>query len=102
MKAKWFSTFLALVLLLVTLVPVVNAAPKPPVEDLGPLFASSEDDAPHPLGTTQREAKELAIEATLHGKSDGDSNHHTHKVARKHYVELDRLGEDSIWTIIAD
>src|SRR5512138_380646 len=102
MKAKWFSTFLALVLLLVTFVPVVNAAPKPPVEDLGPLLASGDDDAPHPLGTVQREAKQLAIEATLHGKSDGDANRHTHKVNRKHYVELDRLGEDSIWTILAE
>src|SRR5512138_2758913 len=102
MKAKWFSTFLALMLLLVAVVPVASAAPKPPVEDLGTLIASSEDDAPHPLGTAQRAAKQLAIEATLHGKSDGDANRHTHKVSRKHYVELDRLGEDSIWTILAE
>ncbi|HSB00796.1 MAG TPA: immune inhibitor A domain-containing protein [Anaerolineales bacterium] len=101
MKAKWFSTFLALALLIAIVVPAASAAPKAPVDDT-PMIASGEDDAPHPLGTAQREAKQLAMEATLHGKSDGDSNHHTHKVARKHYVELDRLGEDSIWTIIAE
>jgi immune inhibitor A len=66
------------------------------------MIASSEDDAPHPLGTEQREAKQVAINAELHGKSDGDHNDHTHRVDRRHYVELDRLGEDTIWTILAE
>ncbi|HET9915189.1 MAG TPA: immune inhibitor A domain-containing protein [Anaerolineales bacterium] len=102
MKAKWFNLILITALLVITIVPVVGAAPPPPVEDLGPLIASSEDDAPHPLGTEQREAKATAIEAKLHGKSDGDNNHRSHRVSRRHYVELERLGEDTIWTILAE
>src|SRR5512144_2450539 len=102
MKAKWFNVVVITILLVIAIVPSVAAAPKPPAEDLGTLIASSSDDAPHPLGTEQRAEKALAIEATLHGKSDGDSNHHTHKIDRRHYVELDRLGEDTIWTIIAE
>lgn len=102
MKARWLNLFLITTMLAIAIVPSVAAAPPPPVEDLGPLIASSEDDAPHPLGTEQREAKELAIEAKLHGKSDGDSNERTHRVSRRHYIELDRLGEDTIWTILAE
>jgi immune inhibitor A len=101
MKAKWFNLFVVTILLVIAIVPSAAAAKKPPIDDT-PMIASSTDDAPHPLGTAQREAKQLAIEATLYGKSDGDSNHHTRRVNRKHYIELDRLGEDSIWTIIAE
>src|SRR5512133_2172438 len=102
MKAKWFNLLLITTILAIAVVPSALAAPKPPAEDLGPMIASSEDDAPHPLGTEQREAKQVAIEAKLHGKSDGDRNEHTHRVDRRHYVELDRLGEDKIWTILAE
>ncbi len=102
MKARWLNLFLITTILAIAIVPSVAAAPPPPVEDLGPMIASSEDDAPHPLGTKQREAKEVAIEAKLHGKSDGDANEHTHRVHRRHYIELDRLGEDTIWTILAE
>lgn len=101
MKAKWFSTILTVLILVMLIVPVANAAPPSPVGD-DPMFASDSDDAAHPLGTAQRAAKELAVEAQLHGKSDGDHNDHTHKVGLKHYVELDRLGEDTIWTIIGE
>ena len=101
MKAKWFNTFLVLVMLVIAIVPVVSAAPPTPVplaDD--PSFASDTDDAAHPLGTVQREAKALAVEAQLHGKSDGDDDDLTHRVGLKHYVELDRLGEDKIWTLL--
>lgn len=101
MKAKWFSTILTVVMLVMLVVQVASAAPPPPVgEDA--LFASDSDDAAHPLGTAQREAKALAVEAQLNGKSDGDNNDHTQRVGLKHYVELDRLGEDNIWTILAE
>ncbi len=101
MKVKWLGTLLILVMLSVTLVPAVGAAPPSPIGE-DPQFGSDTDDAAHPLGTEQREAKALAVEAKMHGKSDGDADEHTHKVDLKHYVELDRLGEDTIWTIIGE
>ncbi len=103
MKAKWFVTFVIAAMLVAAIVPVVSAAPptpQPSVDD--PSFASDTDDAEHPLGTVQREAKALAIEAKLNGKSDGDHNEHTHHVGLKHYVELDRMGEDKIWTLLTE
>jgi immune inhibitor A len=100
MKAKWFSTILTVIILVMLIVPVASAAPSSPVGD--ELLASNTDDAAHPLGTEQREAKALAVEAKLNGKSDGDHNDHTQRVGLKHYVELDRLGEDKIWTILAE
>jgi immune inhibitor A len=103
MKAKWFSITLIVAMLVIAVVPLVSAAPaKPqPLAD-DPSFASSSDDAAHPLGTAQRAAKEVAISAELHGKSDGDHNYHTRKVGLRHYVELDRMGEDKIWTLLTE
>jgi len=102
MKAKWFGTLLIVTMLVVAMIPVASAAPAPPIDGLGLLYSSPVDDAAHPLGDTQRDAKALAVEAKLHGKEDGDGNRRTHKVGLKHYVELDRLGEDTIWTILAE
>ena len=97
MKAKWFNTFLVLVMLVIAIVPVASAAPPPPLRPLpdDPSFPPTATMLRIRLVTVQREAKEVAVEAELHGKSDGDDNDHTHKVGLKHYVELDRLGEDS-------
>ena len=62
MKAKWLRTILISAMLMAAVVPVVMAAPPPPVEQ-DPQFGSAVDDAAHPLGTAQREAKALAVEA---------------------------------------
>jgi immune inhibitor A len=99
MKAKWFSTILILAMFFISFVPTAGAAPVGPLAD-DPSFASDSDDAAHPLGTAQREAKEMAVNAQLNGKSDGDYNKHTRKMGLNHYVELDRLGEDKIWTLL--
>jgi len=99
MKAKWFTTILIVAMLVISFVPIVSAAPPGPLAD-DPSFASNSDDAAHPLGTVQREAREVAFEAELHGKPDGDNNERSRKVGLKHYVELDRLGEDKIWTLL--
>jgi immune inhibitor A len=97
MKAKWFSTLLVLVMLVVAVVPIANAAPPSPVDNWM-MLSSGVDDAAHPLGTVQREGKALAIEAKLNGKThDGDR---TYRVSKRHYVELDRQGEDTIWTVL--
>jgi len=98
MKAKWFNTFLIVVMLMMAIAPAASAAPKPPVINDDLQLGSATDDAAHPLGTEQREAKQLAFEAEMNGKTHG----HTHEVHKKHYVELDRTGEDTIWTIIGE
>ena len=56
------------------------------------------DDWPHPLGQKKRALRQKGLEAKLKGNAHGK----THEVARGQYVELERAGEDSIFTIIAD
>jgi immune inhibitor A len=56
------------------------------------------DDLPHPLGDTQRALRQQALQAKLNGKAFG----RTHEVARGQFVELEREGEDSIWTVLAE
>jgi immune inhibitor A len=97
MKAKWFSLTVVIAMLIIAVVPMAGAAPASPYGDLL-MIGSNDDNAPHPLGTAQMAAKALAVEAKLNGKTkDGDE---TYKVSKKHYVELAREGEDSIWTVI--
>ncbi len=57
-----------------------------------------EDNRPDPLTTRQAELKEKALEAKLNGKAYGK----THEVARGQYVELERQGEDAIWTVLGE
>jgi immune inhibitor A len=56
------------------------------------------DDLEHPLGKQQRALREKALEAKLNGKAPDK----VLEVAKGQYVELEREGEDSIWTIIAE
>jgi immune inhibitor A len=86
-----------LVLVSVAITTKTFAAPASPVNQ-DPQFGSDIDDAKHPLGTAQREARAEAFEAKVYGKTKG----RTHKVEHGQYVELDRLGEDAIWTIIGE
>lgn len=102
MKARWVGTLLVVMMLVVAMIPAAAAAPAPPIDGLELLYGSPVDDAAHPLGDAQRAAKEVAIEATLHGKSDGDNDSRSRRVGLRHYVELEREGEDTIWTIIAE
>lgn len=95
MKARWFSVILIVMLLAITIVPMANAAPKAPAD---PQFGSPIDDAPHPLGEMQRAERMQGFNAMMHGKTHG----HTHRINRHRYVELDREGEDSIFTILGE
>jgi immune inhibitor A len=63
-------------------------------DDHGP----QSDDLKHPLGEQRRALRQQALEARLHGKAYG----RVHEVARGQFVELERQGEDSIWTVLAD
>jgi immune inhibitor A len=67
----------------------------PPVD---PGNGNQGDDLPHPLGEQQRALRQKALAAKLNGKAFG----RTHEVARGQFVELERMGEDSIWTVLAD
>jgi immune inhibitor A len=56
------------------------------------------DDLPHPLGDAQRAARQEALAARAQGKAYG----RTHQVASGQYVELEREGEDLIWTVLGE
>jgi immune inhibitor A len=56
------------------------------------------DDLPHPLGEQQRALRQQALAAKLNGKAFG----RTHEVARGQFVELERQGEDAIWTVLGE
>src|SRR5215211_3424333 len=98
MKAKLFSVSLIVVMLLISVVPAAGAAPPAQGADRGPIFKSSSDDAPHPLGDKQRAYRNVAFHAQVQGLADGP----TYDVGHGKYVELERVGEDSIWTILAE
>jgi immune inhibitor A len=59
---------------------------------------SNHDDRAHPKGDAQRTLKQRALQARLAGKAGG----RTHRVANGQYVELEREGEDSIWTVLGE
>jgi immune inhibitor A len=98
MKARWFSTLLIVMMLTISVVPAAGAAAPRSSSGLDLLIGSDTDDAAHPLGKMQRADQLAAFEAKMYGKASGA----THKVRHGRYVELERMGEDSIWTILAE
>ena len=93
MKAKWFSTLLVVMMLVVAIVPGVGAAPTLPPEE---SFGANTDNPSHPLGDEQKELKAKGFEAKVNGKTDGP----VAEVAKGQFVELAREGEDTIWTVL--
>jgi immune inhibitor A len=77
------------------------AATPAAAQDTGPAkdsVAIKVDDRPDPLTTRQRELKQKAVEARLRGKAYGRK----HEVARGQFVELEREGEDPVWTVLGE
>ncbi|ABC80098.1 M6 family metalloprotease domain-containing protein [Anaeromyxobacter dehalogenans] len=70
------------------------AADDPQLPDVAPTT----DNPSHPLGDAQAARKAVAIQEKLNGRTKG----RTHQVARGQYVELERLGEDRIWTVVGE
>ena len=99
MKGKLFRTFLVAALLLTVVVSAAGAAPgaNGGAYD-GPDLAKKEDNRPDPLTTKQQELKQQALEAKLNGKAYGK----THEVARGQFVELEREGEGTLWTVLGE
>ena len=92
MKAKWFSTFLVVVMLVIAVLPAAAAG------EQASERTPKNDNLPHPLGQLQAELRQKALEEKLNGKTTGK----THEVARGQFVELERTGEDSIWTVLGE
>jgi immune inhibitor A len=96
MKAKWFSSFLILAMLLIATAPA-GAAPLASSGD-DPELTPKKDNLPDPLTTMQLDLKQKALDAKLNGKAHG----RVHEVARGQYVELEREGEGALWTVLGE
>lgn len=101
MKAKWFHVMLVAVLLVIAIVPAVGAAPQVPAD---PQFGSDVDNAAHPLGARQYADKLQGLEAKFHGKSKDNwvFGDHVYPTYEDRYIELEREGEDTIWTVLGE
>ena len=93
MKAKWFSTFLVIMMLVIAVVPAAGAAPLG--DDDIPVQGANSDNPGHELADKQAALKEKALEAKLNGKANGK----THEVARGQYVELALEDTDKIFVV---
>jgi immune inhibitor A len=98
MKGKLFGTFLVLALLILTITPAGAAPAASRGTYDGPDYIKKEDNRPDPVSAKKAEQKKQALEAKLNGKAYGK----THAVARGQYVELERQGEDPIWTVLGE
>ena len=96
MKGKLFATFVIFVVLFVSVVPAVFSAP--PADQGEPDLAAKPDNRVDPLTSLQLDMKEKALTAMLNGKAYGN----THAVAKGQYVELERVGEDPVWTVLGE
>jgi len=95
MKRTFFAIFSILVLLVAALPTFAGAAPN---ADEIPWYGADNDNPGNPLGNRQAELKEKALAAKLNGKASGP----VVQVAHGQFVELERQGEDSIWTVLGE
>ena len=99
MKRRFLNIVLILAMALTAVTSVlaqVNQAPSS-ADDL-PMEGANTDNPSHPLGDQQFELRSKGLEAKMNGKVDGP----VAEVAKGQFVELERQGEDSIWTVIAE
>ncbi len=100
MNRKLFVMLVLLVALIVSISAVASASPDAGMSRgaADEHSAGKPDDLPHPLGQQRRALRQQGLEAKALGKAYGK----THEVARGQFVELEREGEDLIWTVLAD
>ena len=55
------------------------------------------DNLSHPMGEKKKALRQIALQAQINGTASGK----VHEVAKGQYVELERTGEDLIWTVMA-
>lgn len=99
MKRK-LTVAIAILALLVGVLPAASGAALPASRGSfdSPEFVPKNDNLSHPLGEQQAALKQKALDAKLNGKAYG----RTHEVARGQFVELERTGEDSIFTVLGE
>ena len=100
MRKGIFSVLLMIIVLLVLVSAVASAGSESEISKgaADDYRVSKVDDKPHPLGEEQRALRQEGLQAQLAGKTEGK----THEVAKGQYVELERTGEDLIWTVTAE
>lgn len=98
MKNIWFNALLLTGLLLAAITPGVLASPGQGDDRANIEKNYQPDDLPHPLGEKQKALRQQALQAKINGKANG----RTHQVARGQYVELERIGEDRIWSVLGE
>jgi immune inhibitor A len=96
MKAKWFSTLVIVMMLIVAMVPAAGAAPLG--DDDIPVQGANSDNPGHELANAQAALMEKALEAKLNGKTNGK----THEVAKGQFVELALEDTDRVFVVIAE
>lgn len=98
MKTERFSIYSILAM---TAIGISTMALTNPALALGPDNFERQakvDDRLDPLTQNQRDLRQKALEAKLKGKAYGKK----HEVARGQYVELERQGEDPVWTVLGE
>jgi immune inhibitor A len=99
MKRNIFSLAMVLALLLIMVVPLAGAsAPNRPEYD-DPTFVAKVDHRMDPLTKKQDALRLKGWEAKLNGKTQGGV---AYKVEDDEYVELEREGEDPVWTVLGE
>lgn len=100
MKKKVLVVLIILASLAIVTVPAIASEPYLGPDGLfdDPDFVPKEDNLPHPLGIQQEALTQQALDAKLNGKAFGK----THEVARGQFVELERTGEDLIFTVLGE
>ena len=97
MKAKWVSTFMIVMMLMVAFGPTAGCSsrePDPANESIG----TDSDNGRSPLGDQQAVLMAKGLDAKLDGKAPDK----VHQVAKGQYVELAREGEDKIRSVLAE
>lgn len=99
MKSKIFGMILVVIVVMLSISAVASAA-----SDQGNSAGAADqrtakpDDLPHPLGEQQRALRQEALQQEIYGKAYG----RVHEVARGQFVELERTGEDLIFTVLGE
>ena len=97
MSRKFFAVLFTLIILTAALTTLAGAAPTD-FGDLNPEFTANTDNPSHPLGDAQNALKLQGFAAKMNGKTTGP----VAEVAKGQFVELERQGEDTIWTVTGE
>ena len=102
MRRNLLGGFTVLAVLVVLVVAVVPVLASPPVNGYRPGDSPKIDDRMDPLTSEQRALRRKALEAQLTGKAKGIGKGKSLEVAKGQYVELEREGEDPVWTVLGE